>query len=105
MMTGNVSTLILAFLAGIGTGAVFYGGLWWTITKGATVRQPALLFLTSFFVRMAAVVTAIYLISGACLDRLAVCMLGLLIAKAVVARRVRPQEAHLQEKAHAPQSR
>lgn len=97
------NSLILVFAAGMGAGTVFYGGLWWTVLKGITARQPGLLFAGSFFGRMAAVAAAIYLISGARLERLAVCMLGFFMARAVIMRRLRPLEASLEGKEHAHQ--
>jgi len=34
-------TVILAFVTGVLLGTFFYGGLWWTIQKGVSSRQPA----------------------------------------------------------------
>ena len=37
-------TLVLALAAGGVLGAIFFGGLWWTVRKGVSSPQPALWF-------------------------------------------------------------
>ena len=46
-------TLILALagLAGGALGAIFFGGLWWTVRRGTTSTQPALWFFGSLLLR------------------------------------------------------
>ena len=39
-------------LAGLVLGAIFFGGLWWTVRKGLSSQQPALWFLGSMLLRM-----------------------------------------------------
>ena len=34
-------TLILALLAGAVLGTIFFAGLWWTIQRGVSSKQPA----------------------------------------------------------------
>ena len=40
-------SLMLALVTGISLGAIFFGGLWWTVQKGVPSKQPALWFLGS----------------------------------------------------------
>ncbi len=40
-------TLVLAGVAGLGLGAVFFGGLWWTLRKSLKSPRPALWLLGS----------------------------------------------------------
>ncbi len=87
----TTETAILALLAGIGVGTVFYGGLWWTVRKGITSRQPAVLFLGSFLARMAAVVPVLFLISQGRLERLALGLLGFFAARTAIVRHLRPR--------------
>ena len=47
----EVLTLALALLAGVALGAVFFGGLWWTVRKGVSSKHPALWFLGSLLLR------------------------------------------------------
>jgi len=48
-------TLALAWLAGGALGAIFFGGLWWTVRKGVSSPQPALWFFGSLLLRMSIV--------------------------------------------------
>jgi F1F0 ATPase subunit 2 len=81
--------LLLALVAGCLLGAIFFGGLWWTIQKGAASQQPAVWFFASFLLRTAIVLTGFYFVLAGDRRRLAVCLLGFLIARVVVARMVR----------------
>ena len=40
--------LVLTGMAGVGLGAIFFGGLWWTVRKGVSANQPALWFFASW---------------------------------------------------------
>ena len=48
----DLPTLTLAFVAGALLGALFFGGLWWTIQKAITSGQPAIWFLGSLLARL-----------------------------------------------------
>jgi F1F0 ATPase subunit 2 len=52
MPMNEVSLLALALSAGLLLGAIFFGGLWWTVRKGASSEQPAFWFLGSLLLRM-----------------------------------------------------
>ncbi|MCB0559769.1 MAG: hypothetical protein KDD09_12545 [Phaeodactylibacter sp.] len=83
-------TWILALLGGAGLGALFFGGLWWTVQKGLSAKRPALLFLGSLLLRTAAVLTGFYLIAGDGWERMVACLLGFIIMRAVITRLTRP---------------
>ena len=99
-------TLALAWLAGGVLGAIFFGGLWWTVRKGMSSRQPALWFLASLLLRMTTVLTGFYFTSGGHWERLLVCALGFVLARPVVTWLTRSAEASktAREASHAPQS-
>src|SRR5674476_1130194 len=78
--------LALALLAGLLLGALFFGGLWWTVLKGVSARQPALWFGASLLLRTALVLGGFYLVSGADWKRLLLCLLGFIVARFVVIR-------------------
>ncbi|TAL84508.1 MAG: ATP synthase subunit I [Rhodanobacter sp.] len=80
---------VLATLAGVGLGAIFFGGLWWTVRKGVTSRQPALWFMGSLLLRMGLVVAGFALVGGGDWRRLLLCLLGLAIGRIVVTRLTR----------------
>jgi F1F0 ATPase subunit 2 len=77
-------TWILAWAAGVALGAVFFGGLWWTVKKGASSSRPAILFLTSVVLRMAIVMIGFYLVSAAQWQRLLACLAGFVVARLAV---------------------
>jgi F1F0 ATPase subunit 2 len=91
--------LALAWLAGTGLGAMFFGGLWWTVRKGVSANQPALWFLGSLLVRMGAALAGFYVVSGGHPDRLLACLVGFVIARPVVMRLTRTRPAR--EAGHA----
>ena len=84
---------ILAGAAGVGLGTIFYGGLWWTVRRGVTARQPALWFIGSLFLRMALVATGFFFVGGGQLPQLLACLLGFIIARVIVLRLTAISEA------------
>jgi len=98
--------LVLAWLAGGVLGAMFFGGLWWTVRKGVSSRQPALWFFGSVLLRMSVALAGFYVVSGGHWERLLVCLLGFVMARLVVTWLTRaPGEHHTrpaQEASHAP---
>jgi F1F0 ATPase subunit 2 len=81
--------LILSMVAGLGLGAVFYGGLWWTVRRGLTSPSPALWFIGSLLLRTGLTLGGFYLVSDGQWQRLLFCLLGFVIARPVVTRLTR----------------
>ena len=81
---------VLAWAAGVGLGTLFYGGLWWTVRRGAASAQPALWFLGSLLLRMGLTMAGFYGISGGRWERLLLCLLGFVMARIAVTRLTRP---------------
>ena len=52
MTMNETLALALALAAGVLLGAIFFGGLWWTVRKGVSSEQPALWFFGSLLLRM-----------------------------------------------------
>lgn len=77
-------TLLLSGVAGGFLGAIFFGGLWWTVRRGLSSARPALWFLVSLLLRTAIVLGGLYLVANQNLGRLLVCLLGFVIARLVV---------------------
>jgi F1F0 ATPase subunit 2 len=90
--------LVAALAAGILLGAIFFGGLWWTVRKGVTAKNPALWFLGSVLLRMGIALAGFYLVARGDWKKLLLCLLGFLIARVVVLRLTRPNK----ETNHAP---
>jgi len=99
-------TLALAWAAGGVLGAIFFGGLWWTIRKGVSSRQPAFWFFGSLILRMSIALAGFYFVSGGHWERLLLCLLGFVMARLAVTWLTRPPEetrTHQgQEASHAP---
>ena len=86
----DVLSMTAACAAGIALGAIFFGGLWWTVRKGVTAEQPALWFFGSLMARMGIALTGFYFVSGGHWERLAACLLGFVIARLIVSRLTKP---------------
>jgi F1F0 ATPase subunit 2 len=98
--------LTLAGVAGLLLGAIFFGGLWWTVRKGIFSKSPALWFLGSMLLRMSIVLAGFYFIGRGDWQRLVVCLLGFVIARIIVMRLTRTPIEHsnstVKEAGHAP---
>jgi F-type H+-transporting ATPase subunit a len=66
----NFLLLALALIAGLVLGAIFFGGLWWTVRKGVFSKSPALWFLGSMLLRMSIVLAGFYFVGGGDWERL-----------------------------------
>jgi F1F0 ATPase subunit 2 len=87
--------LALALMAGVSLGALFFGGLWWTVRKSFSSQQPALWFLGSSLLRTALVLAGFYFIALGHWQRLLAALLGFALTRLV--------GVHLaQEASHAP---
>jgi F1F0 ATPase subunit 2 len=104
-------TLILALagVAGLLLGAIFFGGLWWTVNKGVSSERPALWFLGSLLLRMSIALTGFYFIGHGHWERLLTCLLGFVTARLIVTWLTRPARENLtcraREVSHATESR
>ena len=90
MIVNETMTLFLAGCAGLFLGAIFFGGLWWTVRKGVTAKQPALWFLGSMIARMSIVLAGFYFVGGGSWQRLLICLVGFIGARLIVVRLTRP---------------
>jgi F1F0 ATPase subunit 2 len=78
--------IALAAVAGALLGAVFYGGLWWTVRRGLVSRRPAVWFLTSLVVRTAVALLGFYAVFRGDWRRLVACLAGFVLARILVTR-------------------
>jgi F1F0 ATPase subunit 2 len=79
-----------ALLAGFALGAVFFGGLWWTVRRGALSPTPARWFIGSLVLRTTTVLAGFYAVGAGQPALMGLCLLGFLVARAVVLRATRP---------------
>ena len=98
--------LVLACAAGGGIGAVFFGGLWWTVRKCISSKQPAFWLFGSLLLRTGIALTGFYFVSGGHWQRLLASLLGFVITRFLVTRLTRPPLEHhhspAKEASHAP---
>ncbi|MGA7949938.1 MAG: ATP synthase subunit I [Thiobacillaceae bacterium] len=97
--------LMLALVTGVLLGAIFFGGLWWTVQKGLSSKRPALWFLGSLLLRTGIALAGFYLVAAGHWERLLVCLLGFVTARMFVVRLTRTTAYAAQEASHAPDSR
>ena len=91
MTTSDPGLLVLALVAGGALGAMFYGGLWWTVLRGASSATPARWFFTSALLRTGVTLAGFYVVAGGRADRLVLSLLGFSIAHVAIARLTRPR--------------
>ena len=86
----DIPTLSFALVVGLILGAIFFGGLWWTVPRGVVSKHPVLWLSISLMVRMSITLAGLYLVGRGHWQRLTICMLGFMIARAIVVRATRP---------------
>jgi F1F0 ATPase subunit 2 len=84
----DILALVVAFLAGALLGVFFFGGLWWTVQKGVTSERPEVWFLGSLLLRTSVILAGFYFFSQGHWSRLVACMVGFLIARVIVVKRL-----------------
>lgn len=100
-MMNDPLSMLPPFTVGLVLGAVFFGGLWWTIRKALASPRPALLLISSAVIRMSVVVAGFYFSSDGQWQRLLACLVGFIIARLAVTWLTRGKQ---KEEKHAPES-
>jgi F1F0 ATPase subunit 2 len=85
----DIGPIIEALTIGMFLGALFFGGLWWTVRRGLTAANPALWFGVSALARMAILLSGLYYVARAGWPSLVACLCGLLIARVATTRLTR----------------
>jgi hypothetical protein len=113
----EILSLVPALVTGMLLGAMFFGGLWWTVQKGVSSARPALWFFGSLLLRPALwffgslllrtsmTLVGFYVVSDGHWERLLVCLLGFTIARLIATRLTRIAERPTrvtEEAGHAP---
>lgn len=83
-------SLSLVCIEGVFLGAIFFGGLWFTVRIGMSSEHPAVWFLASLLLRTTIALAGIYWIGNQRLDRLLVCLAGFVCARFIVTHITRP---------------
>ncbi len=103
--------LVAACAGGLLLGAMFFGGLWWTLRRALASERAALWFLGSLLLRTSVTLSGFYLLARGDWKRLLACLLGFVIARFLVtsltgasAGHQNPQANQANEAVHASQS-
>ena len=96
--------LVLALVTGLSLGAIFFGGLWWTVRKGFSSRRPALWFFGSLMLRTSVALAGFYFVARGHWESLLVCLLAFVMARVIVTRLTRAADPSYpaQAASHAP---
>ena len=86
--------LILLFLAGLGLGLLFFGGLWITVRALPKARHPVVLAVGSFWVRTVLVIAGLLLAMDGLWQRAVACLVGFIFARILLSRWIPPDHAH-----------
>lgn len=104
----EILRLILVLMAGGVLGAIFFGGLWWTVRKGVSAQRPALWLFSSLLLRTSITLAGFYIVSDGHWERLCLCLLGFVIARFIVTQLTGPPvenyDSSMKEVGHAPES-
>jgi F1F0 ATPase subunit 2 len=84
MPMNEILSLAPALAAGALIGALFFGGLWWTVRWGVSSQRPAIWFLGSMLARTSIALTGFYFVGREHWDRWLLCLLGFILARFVV---------------------
>ena len=79
-------SLLLALVTGVLLGAMFFGGLWWTVKKGVSSKRSALWFLGSLLLRTSIALAGFIAMARGQWERLLLCLLGFILARLIVTR-------------------
>jgi len=88
----DLSTLALDFMAGSALGAVFYGGLWWTVRR-VSGRALGPWLLGSFLLRTLVVLVGFFAVARGPWQGIAACLGGFVVARVAVTRFTRSRYA------------
>jgi len=88
--------LAMALLAGISLGALFYGGLWWTVRRSLWRKNTGVWLIGSFLLRATIAAGGFYYVAQHDWRSMLGCLLGFLSARICVTRLTRapPQRQH-----------
>jgi F1F0 ATPase subunit 2 len=84
--------LALTFLIGGMLGAIFFGGLWWTIQRVLDPKRSMVWFIGSALLRTCIVLAGFFFVARGSWMRMLSCLLGFFIARLVVTRVTRAEK-------------
>ena len=85
----EASILMLALFVGILLGAIFYGGLWWTVRRIVSSKTPGIWLIGSFFLRSIIAIGGFLVVARGDWRSILACFIGFLAARIGVTRLTR----------------
>lgn len=82
-MSSIIIQIIISFLLGIILGIFYFGGLWLTVKQLAGANRPALLFVSSFMVRILIFTAGFYYAVTTGILQALICIVSFLITRKV----------------------
>jgi F1F0 ATPase subunit 2 len=86
--------LLVAGAAGAVLGAIYFGGLWFTVRRLPTARRPVLCWAASFAVRAFVTALGLYWATAGQGERMAAALAGLLLVRVILVRALAPADGH-----------
>jgi F1F0 ATPase subunit 2 len=86
MHRNELGSLVVALMAGILVGVIYFRALWWTVRKGVHALKPARLFIGSFIARTLFALLAFYFIGRDHPERLTLCLVGFVLGRFLTVR-------------------
>jgi F1F0 ATPase subunit 2 len=77
----DLSLFMVPLLAGIATSLFYFGGLWWTVQQLPRAKNPGILVLFSFILRMSVTLFVFYVTAAGRWERILVTVAAFLIAR------------------------
>jgi len=85
----EIFKLVFSLGAGILVGVIFFGGLWFTVTKVVSSGKASLWLVISWLIRNGILLTAFYFVSNGQWEKLLVCLFGFFVARVVIMRYIK----------------
>lgn len=80
----NLIAFIVPAVTGLALGGLFYGGLWLTVARLLTSRDPSGFAVTSFFVRTAIVIAGFIWATAGQWQNAVACLVGFELARLLI---------------------
>lgn len=94
--------ILLSAIAGLVLGALFFGGLWWTVRRALASPSPALWFFSSLLIRMGIALAGLYYVGKDDWKRMTACVVGFMVARLAITWLTRSSCGLGKEESHAP---
>ena len=82
----QVLFMVLAFMAGLCLGIIFFGGLWITVQRALKSDMPGLWFAGGLLSRLTITMLGFYFVGAGNWQRLLICTIGFIVARFIVLR-------------------